>query len=149
MTTFIIDLVQPATECNLGLTRRSPMAWTLAPGAPLAPSPLTAEGMAAYAGVMTMFTGTGDNDSVDITSGTLTGFTGGTVADLSDEYGDTFNAGAGDDYIGGGGGDNSMNGGDGANSMNGGAGPTVSTLPMAISSPASPLMAVTAATGSS
>ena len=69
MTTFIIDLVQPATECNLGLTRRSPMAWTLAPGAPLAPSPLTAEGMAAYAGVMTMFTGTGDNDTADVASG--------------------------------------------------------------------------------
>ena len=122
MTTFIIDLVQPATECNLGLSRRSPMAWTLAPGAPLAPSPLTAEGMAAYAGAMVMFTGTGDNDTADVANGTLTGFTGGTVADFSDEIGDTFNAGAGDDYIGGGGGDDSMNGGDGADSMNGGAG---------------------------
>ena len=59
----------------------------------ISPLPLlTAEGMAAYAGVMATFTGTSGNDRANATNGTLTGFTGGTVAQLLDTIGNTINA---------------------------------------------------------
>jgi len=62
---------------------------------------------------MATFTGTNGNDSVNASSGSLVGFTGGTVAELQDAIGDTFNgldgndtisAGLGNDIITGGGG---------------------------------------------
>ena len=62
---------------------------------------------------MATFTGTGGNDVANATNGTLTGFTGGTVAELQDGVGDTFNAGDGADSIVAGAGNDTVNGGGG------------------------------------
>ena len=57
---------------------------------------------------MATFTGTNNPDTANATTGTLIGFTGGTVAELQDAIGDTFNglggidtiiAGSGDDTV--------------------------------------------------
>ena len=65
--------------------------------------------MAAYAGVMATFTGGSGNDVANATTGTLTGFSGGTVAQLQDSSGDTFNGGNGADTIVAGSGDDTIN----------------------------------------
>ena len=82
----ILDLVQPAT----GNKHHHAAIDAPAHGIPPRP-PLTAEGMAAYAGVMATFTGTDGKDIADATNGMLTGFTGGTLAELQDAIGDTIN----------------------------------------------------------
>lgn len=51
---------------------------------------------------MATFTGTAANDTANATTGTLIGFTGGTVGELQDGIGDTFFAGAGSDTVRGG-----------------------------------------------
>jgi Ca2+-binding RTX toxin-like protein len=71
---------------------------------------------------MATFTGTGGNDVANAPTGTLTGFTGGTVGELQDAIGDTFNAGAGNDTIFGGAGNDTINGEAGDDIMTGGAG---------------------------
>ncbi len=83
--------------------------WALDCGVGGTHSPLTAEGMAAYAGVMATFNGTTGNDVANTTTGTLTGFSGGTVAQLQDSSGDTFNGGNGADTIVAGSGDDTIN----------------------------------------
>lgn len=85
-------------------------------------APLTAAGQRTYAGVMATFTGTGGDDTADATNGTLTGFTGGTVGELQDGIGDTFNPQGGADTIVAGDGDDTLNGFIGADSLDGGAG---------------------------
>jgi Ca2+-binding RTX toxin-like protein len=72
--------------------------------------------------VMATFTGTAGNDTANATAGTLTGFTGGTVAQLQDGSGDIFNAGAGNDTVTAGAGDDSFRGMAGNDTFNGGAG---------------------------
>ena len=108
MTILTVDLVQPATWNKHDTMQAAADGIALS-----AHSPLTAEGMAAYAGVMTTFTGTSGKDVADASTGTLTGFTDGTVAELQDATGDTFNAGSGNDWIIAGDGADSIDGGDG------------------------------------
>ncbi len=100
---------------------------------------------------MATFNGTTGNDVANAGNGTLTGFTGGTVAELQDGVGDLFNgnngadtifaaggadtilAGAGDDFLAGRGGADSLDGGTGFDEVRydldaaagGGAGVTV------------------------
>ena len=102
----ILDLVQLATG------NKHHHAAIDAPAHGIAPRPpLTAEGMAAYAGVMATFTGTDGNDFARYYG--LTGFTGGTLAELQDAIGDTIIGGAGNDTISGGAGADMIDGGDG------------------------------------
>ena len=49
------------------------------------------------------------NDTANATTGTLTGFSGGTVAQLQDSSGDTFTGGTGADTIVAGSGDDTIN----------------------------------------
>ncbi|MBB5534796.1 DUF4082 domain-containing protein [Rhizobium giardinii] len=83
--------------------------WSLDRGVGAGRPPLSAEGMIAYAGIMATFTGTSGTDRANATTGTLTGFTGGTVAQLQDASGDTFNGGGGADEIVAGSGDDTIN----------------------------------------
>jgi Ca2+-binding RTX toxin-like protein len=71
-------------------------------------APLTADGMAKYAGVLATFIGTTGNDTANAITGTLTGFTGGTLAELQDVTGDTFNPDTGTDTIVAGNGNDSI-----------------------------------------
>ena len=71
---------------------------------------------------MTTFTGTTGDDVADASSGTLTGFSGGTVVNLQDGTGDTFNAAEGNDSIVAGAGNDVLNGGIGDDTLDGGAG---------------------------
>ena len=77
---------------------------------------------------MATFIGTTGDDIADATTGTLTGFTGGTVAELQDSTGDTFigrpSTGAADgaDSIVAGSGDDNMRGLAGNDTLNGGGG---------------------------
>lgn len=87
--------------------------WSLDRGAGPGRPPLTPEGMMTYAGIMATFTGTSGNDRANATTGTLTGFSGGTVAQLQDASGDTFNPGSGADEIVAGSGDDTINLGSG------------------------------------
>ncbi|KAB0265077.1 VCBS domain-containing protein [Microvirga brassicacearum] len=83
--------------------------WTLDRGATSGRPPLTVEGMAAYAGVMATFTGTSGANVADATTGTIAGFSGGTVTSLTDSTGDTFIGNAGADTIVAGGGNDTIN----------------------------------------
>ncbi len=87
--------------------------WSLDRGAGPGLAPLTPEAMMTYAGIMATFTGTTGNDTANATTGTLTGFSGGTVAQLQDAIGDTFNGGNGADTIVAGSGDDTINLGSG------------------------------------
>ncbi len=60
---------------------------------------------------MATFTGTSSVDVANAGSGTLTGFTGGTLAELQDGIGDTFSGGAGNDTVNAGSGNDTINGG--------------------------------------
>ena len=62
MTTLIVEIGQPATG-NKYHTLHAAIDAPADGIAPSARSPLTAEGMAAYAGVMTTFTGTSGDDN--------------------------------------------------------------------------------------
>jgi Ca2+-binding RTX toxin-like protein len=72
--------------------------------------PLSVTALASYVGILSTFntTSTSGNDAANAASGTLTGFTGGTVADLQDATGDTFNPGKGTDIIIAGAGDDTI-----------------------------------------
>jgi Ca2+-binding RTX toxin-like protein len=71
---------------------------------------------------MTTFTGTASNDVANATSGTLTGFTGGTVAQLQDPIGDVINGLAGTDTVVAGPGADTITGGAAADNLTGGLG---------------------------
>src|SRR3954471_9556439 len=71
---------------------------------------------------MTTFTGTSGNDVANATSGTLTGFTGGTIAQLQDGTGDVINGLGGADTVVAGAGADTITGGTGADSLIGGLG---------------------------
>ncbi|BCH27589.1 DUF4082 domain-containing protein [Mesorhizobium sp. L-8-3] len=62
---------------------------------------------------MATFNGTNGNDVANANTGTLTGFSGGTVAQLQDASGDTFNGGNGADTIVAGSGNDTINLGSG------------------------------------
>ena len=81
---------------------------------------------------MATFTGTSGADVASATTGTLTGFTGGTVAQLQDGSGDTFVGAAGADVIVAGGGADTITGGAGADSLTGGLGADVFVLAAAV-----------------
>ena len=99
--------------------------WALDRGIGAGRPPLTAAGIAAYGGIMATFTGGSGNDVANATTGTLTGFGGGTVAQLQDSSGDTFTGGTGADTIVAGSGDDTINIANGqfaaGESINGGA----------------------------
>ena len=99
--------------------------WALDRGVGASRPPLTAEGMAVYAGLMATFNGTTGNDTANATTGTLAGFSGGTVAQLQDSSGDTFTGGNGADTIVAGSGNDTINIANGqfvaGESINGGA----------------------------
>ncbi len=71
---------------------------------------------------MATFTGTAGADVADASTGTLTGFTGGTEAALQDGIGDTFIGLGGNDTIVAGSGHDILDGGPGNDVMQGGAG---------------------------
>jgi Ca2+-binding RTX toxin-like protein len=83
--------------------------WSLDRGDGAGRPPLSPEGMMTYGGIMATFTGTSGNDTANATTGTLTGFSGGTAAQLQDTSGDTFNGGNGADAIVAGSGDDTIN----------------------------------------
>ncbi|WP_442579021.1 calcium-binding protein [Mesorhizobium sp. ASY16-5R] len=71
---------------------------------------------------MTEFVGTTGVDKADATDSVLSGFTGGTIADLIDANGDVFRGLEGDDAIESGAGIDTLYGGAGNDLLNGGAG---------------------------
>jgi Ca2+-binding RTX toxin-like protein len=71
---------------------------------------------------MATFTGTSGSDTANAVTGTLTGFSGGTLADLQDAIGDTINGLDGIDWIVGGSGADRIDGGTGADTLEGGGG---------------------------
>ncbi|HRK18846.1 MAG TPA: calcium-binding protein [Hyphomicrobiaceae bacterium] len=71
---------------------------------------------------MATFTGTSGNNVINSGNGTITGFTGGTLAQLQDGVGDTFNGLGGDDVIASAGGADIINAGDGNDDVSGRAG---------------------------
>ena len=71
---------------------------------------------------MATFNGTSGADTANAGTGTLSGFTGGTAAQLSDSEGDTFLALAGDDFIYAGSANDRLRGGLGADMLDGGIG---------------------------
>jgi hypothetical protein len=117
MTILIVDLVQQATGTKHQQTAIDESAHGIA-----LRQPLTAEGMAVYAGVMAKFAGTDSGDWADAIRERLIGFTGGTLAELQDSIGDTIKGRAGSDEIIAGSGADTINGGDGHDSITGGAG---------------------------
>jgi Ca2+-binding RTX toxin-like protein len=71
---------------------------------------------------MASFTGKKSADIADAVAGTLSGFTGGSIAELQDSIGDSFLCDAGDDSVLAGSGDDTLQGGTGNDTLNGGDG---------------------------
>src|SRR5262245_5661974 len=71
---------------------------------------------------MATFTGTAGDDSADATTGTISGFSGGSVPELQDGVGDTVDGLGGDDTVVAGTGDDTLNGDDGNDLLTGGDG---------------------------
>ena len=71
---------------------------------------------------MAIFTGTTGIDTANASSATLTGFTGGSLAELQDVVGDIINGLGGADIISAGDGDDTINGGTGADVLSGAIG---------------------------
>ncbi|MFI3154854.1 MAG: DUF4347 domain-containing protein [Methylococcaceae bacterium] len=88
-------------------------------GAVAARVPLTPGAIVRYNGIMTTFTGTSSNNTANATTITITGFTGGVTADLTDATGDSFDAQSGSDTVVAGSGNDTIDGGSGADSLNG------------------------------
>jgi large repetitive protein len=65
--------------------------------------------LSEYQGVLANFTGTSGNNTANANTGTLNGFTGGTVAELQDATDDTFDPLGGQDTIVAGSGDDTIN----------------------------------------
>ena len=76
--------------------------------------------MATFIG--TNGTGIAGADFADVVNGILTGFTGGTLADLQDGVGDTFRGLGGTDFITAGSGNDILDGGADNDTLRGGAG---------------------------
>lgn len=83
--------------------------WMLDGDSSFARAPFSERCMATYPGVMATFNGTSGADVANASSGTVTGFTGGTIAQLQDTSGDTFNGGNGADTIVAGSGNDTIN----------------------------------------
>lgn len=83
--------------------------WTLDVDPSAARVPFSAACVATYPGVMATFNGTSGADVANASTGTITGFTGGTAAELQDASGDTFNGGNGADTVVAGSGDDTIN----------------------------------------
>ena len=140
MTAFFVDPGQRATGLNRRSIQSSAIPSTESDSARLpeattareiafvdrdafcARPPLTAKGIAAYAGVMTTFTGTSGNDAANASTGTLNGFSDGTVTELQDATGDKFVGDAGNDTIVAGSGNDTIDGNSGDDTLYGGAG---------------------------
>jgi Ca2+-binding RTX toxin-like protein len=71
---------------------------------------------------MATFNGTSGANTANATTGTLTGFAGGTISELQDGIGDTFNGDGDNDTVVAGSGNDTLNGGLGADSLTGGLG---------------------------
>jgi Ca2+-binding RTX toxin-like protein len=71
---------------------------------------------------MAVFVGSAGNDRAIAGAGILTGFTGGTLAELQDSIGDTFLCSDGDDFVSAGSGNDSILGSFGADTLLGGLG---------------------------
>ena len=110
--------INPIGASSLGGT------WSLDRADGTSPAVITADSALAYPGLLATFTGGGGNDTADASQGILTGFGGGTVAQLTDNGGDIFIGGAGADTIVAGSGDDTINIGNGqfvaGESINGG-----------------------------
>lgn len=85
---------------------------------------------------MATFVGTSNADTANAQTGTLEGFTGGSLSELQDGAGDTFYglagadniiAGTGNDTISGGGGNDTLNAGDGNDHLDAGQGSPASS----------------------
>jgi Ca2+-binding RTX toxin-like protein len=100
-------------------------SWTLS-GA--ISQPFALDRLVNYSGVLTTFTGTAGNDVANannappLNPAVVTGFTGGTLAQLQDTTGDFINGLGGNDTIVGGTAADTMDGGDGNDSLQGGGG---------------------------
>jgi Ca2+-binding RTX toxin-like protein len=94
-------------------------SWQLEPQGtvPFAPDALT-----EYVRLLATFTGGVGDDVADAITGTLTGFTEGTLAELQDSLGDSFIGDTGNDTVVGGSGNDSLSGGEGNDSLIGGDG---------------------------
>ena len=71
---------------------------------------------------MAEFIGSTGDDTVDATTGQITGFTGASAVELNDTLGDTFRGDSGGDFIRAGGASDLIYGGFGIDTMYGGAG---------------------------
>lgn len=74
---------------------------------------------------MAVFIGTAASDQADAPNGVLIGLTGGTIVELQDATGDSFDAGASDDVIAAGAGNDLVYAGDGIDNIDGGDGDDV------------------------
>ncbi len=137
MTTVTVASGKSATENNHHQTAIDASAHAIPPSAR---SPLTAEGMAIYAGVMTTFTGTSGDDKVDASTERWSDLpavrwpsfrtrlatrssAGPAGTGLSAGAGNnSIDGGAGDDTIAGGAGNDSIDGGDAHDDIDGGDG---------------------------
>ena len=71
---------------------------------------------------MASFIGTFGSDTANAATSTLIGFTGGSIGELQDAFGDFFAGGTGNDTIIAGSGNDTIQGGENTDSINGGAG---------------------------
>ena len=119
MTTLIVDFSQTGNK-----HRHAAIDAPADSIAASARSPLTAEGMEDYAGVMATFTNEWNYffNEADAPNGRLDGFTGGTLAELTDAEGDTFNCSEFGDFVRSGYGNDTIIGGGGSDNLSGMAG---------------------------
>jgi Ca2+-binding RTX toxin-like protein len=75
--------------------------------------------LADYSGTLATFNGTAGSDAANAITNVLTGFIGGTLAELTDEIGDIFDGKDGDDYVNAGSGNDIINGGNGNDALYG------------------------------
>ena len=84
---------------------------------------------------MANFSGTTSTDTLNAATGTIVGFTGGTLAELQDSIGDFIQGFQGSDVIVAGSGNDSIFGGSGFDTINGGNGNDTSSLPLSLPPP--------------
>jgi Ca2+-binding RTX toxin-like protein len=78
--------------------------------------------LSAYQHTLTIFSGTGGNDSANAATFAISGFTGGTVTDLTDSLGDIFDGLDGDDFVRAGNANDTFYGGNGNDNLAGNGG---------------------------